>query len=155
MFRPESGKHRYTSGSIYAAQTYTNIPARRPDGASQIGWGRISHPGMPFKGMMTMPTELTLRTTKDGVRLVSTPVAELDRLFRPLGEWRELTAEEAGRRLEEFGTADRLRIRTTIELSHATDASLTLSGQPLVAYDMNHNTLNGRSTLRRTRPACA
>ena len=143
VFRPESGKHRYTSGSIYAAQTYTNIPAA--DGRRiQIGWGRISHPGMPFKGMMTMPTELTLRTTKDGVRLVSTPVAELDRLFRPLGEWRELTAEEAGRRLEEFGTADRLRIRTTIELSHATNASLTLSGQPLVAYDMNHNTLNGR-----------
>ena len=143
VFRPESGKHCYTSGSIYAAQTYTNIPAA--DGRRiQIGWGRISHPGMPFKGMMTMPTELTLRTTKDGVRLVSTPVAELDRLFRPLGEWRELTAEEAGRRLEEFGTADRLRIRTTIELSHTTDASLTLSGQPLVAYDMNHNTLNGR-----------
>lgn len=143
VFRPESGKYRYTTGSIYAAQTYTNIPAA--DGRRiQIGWGRISHPGMPFNGMMTLPTELTLRTTKDGVRLASTPIAELDRLFRPLAEWRGLTPDEANRKLEEFGKADRLRIRTTIELSHATDAGLSLDGQPIVAYDLNHNTLNGR-----------
>ena len=143
VFRPESGKYRYTTGSIYAAQTYTNIPAA--DGRRiQIGWGRISHPGMPFNGMMTLPTELTLRTTKNGVRLASTPIAELDRLFRPLAEWRGLTPDEANRKLEKFGKTDRLRIRTTIELSHATDAGLSLDGQPIVAYDLNHNTLNGR-----------
>ncbi len=142
-FRPESGKHCYTTGSIYAAQTYTNIPAS--DGRRiQIGWGRISHPGMPFKGMMLLPTELTLRTTKEGVRLVSAPIGEVEQLFRPLRKWQDLTSGEADRKMEEFRDADRLRIRTTIELSHATDAGLNLYGQQLVAYDMNSNTLNGR-----------
>ena len=63
-FTPESGKYYYSTGSIYAAQTFTNIP--ESDGRRiQIGWGRISHPGMPFNGMMLFPTELSLRTTKD------------------------------------------------------------------------------------------
>lgn len=142
-FTPEAGKFCYTSGSIYAAQTFTNIPAS--DGRRiQIGWGRISHPGMPFNGMMTLPTELRLRTTKEGVRLVSTPVAELERLLTPQGRWDDLTAAEADRELEAFRGAECLRIRTTIELSHATDAGLDLFGQHLVNYDLNHNLLNGR-----------
>lgn len=70
VFTPEAGKYCYTTGSIYAAQTYNNIPAS--DGRRiQIGWGRVSHPGMPFNGMMMLPTELTLRTTKDGISALS------------------------------------------------------------------------------------
>lgn len=46
VFKPEMGKYQYTTGSIYAAQTFTNMPDGR---RIQIGWGRISHPGMPFK----------------------------------------------------------------------------------------------------------
>lgn len=142
-FRPESGKHCYTSGCIYAAQTFTNIPAE--DGRRiQIGWGRVSHPGMPFNGMMMLPTELTLRTTKDGIRLVSAPARELGQLFTPLHAWRSLTSDEANRRLEEFRDADCLRIRTTIRLSHATDAGIDLDGQRIVDYDLNSNTLGGR-----------
>ena len=49
-FTPEAGKYYYYTGSMYAAQTYSNIPAS--DGRRiQIGWGRISHDGMPFNGM--------------------------------------------------------------------------------------------------------
>lgn len=141
-FKPESGKHCYTTGCIYAAQTFTNIPAS--DGRRiQIGWGRVSHPGMPFNGMMMLPTELTLRTTKDGIRLVSTPVRELGQLFRPLGKWRGLTSDDANRKMQEFGAPGCLRIRTTLRLSHATDAGLDLDGQPIIAYDMNSNTLGG------------
>ena len=41
-FIPESGKYFYTKGSLYAGQTYTNIP--NSDGRRiQIAWGRISH----------------------------------------------------------------------------------------------------------------
>lgn len=142
-FKPEAGKFRYTAGSIYAAQTFTNIPAA--DGRRiQIGWGRIAHPGMPFNGMMTLPTELRLRTTREGVRLVSTPVAELAQLFRPQGRWENLSAAEADRALAPFGEAGSLRIRTTLRLSHATDGGLSLDGQRLLDYDLNGNTLNGR-----------
>ena len=36
------------------------------------------------------------------------------------------------------------RIKTTIKLSHATDAGFNLFGQRMIGYDMNSNTLNGR-----------
>lgn len=142
-FTPESGKHCYTTGSIYAAQTFTNIPAS--DGRRiQMGWGRISHPEMPFNGMMMLPTELTLQTTKDGIRLVSRPVKETETLFTPARHWNALNSDQANHHMKEFNNTDCLRIRTTIKLSHATDAGLNLYGQRIIGYDLNSNTLNGR-----------
>ena len=142
-FTPEGGKYCYTTGSIYAAQTINNIPAS--DGRRiQIGWGRISHPDMPFNGMMLLPTELTLQTTKEGIRLVNRPVKEVEALCHPVKAWQNLTSDEANSQLKEFYSADRLRIRTTFKLSHATSADFNLFGQRIIDYDMNGNTLNGR-----------
>ena len=141
-FKPETGKFCYTNGCIYAAQTFTNIPAT--DGRRiQIGWGRVSQPGMPFNGMMMLPTELTLRRTKDGIRLISVPVKETEQLFQPIQKWHSLTSDEANQKLTEFNTTDCLRIKTTLKLSHATDAGLSLFGQRILHYDMNFNTVNG------------
>lgn len=140
VFTPESGKYQYTTGAIYAAQTFTDMPDGR---RVQIGWGRVSHPGMPFNGMMLLPTELTLRTTKDGPRLFNTPVKETEQLFAPARKWTNLTSDKANGLLDEFDHADRLRIKTTFKLSHATSAGLNLFGQRVVDYDLNPNTLNG------------
>lgn len=139
-FVPESGKHLYTTGSIYAAQTFTGMPDGR---RVQIGWGRISHPGMPFNGMMLLPTELSLRSTKAGPRLFNVPVGETEQLFTPIGKWGGLTAVEANQVLAGYGELDMLRVKTTIKLSHATGAGLNFNGQQLVHYDLNHNTING------------
>jgi len=142
VFTPEAGKYYYTTGSIYAAQTFTNIT--ESDGRRiQIGWGRVTHPDMPFKGMMLMPTELTLRTTKDGPRLFNIPVKEMERLFQPVRQWTSLSSDDANSKLKEFYDSDRLRIKTTIKLSHATDAGFNLFGQRIIGYDMNSNTLGG------------
>ncbi|MDE5656251.1 MAG: glycoside hydrolase family 32 protein [Muribaculaceae bacterium] len=141
-FTPISGKHRYTAGTGYAAQTYSDIPAA--DGRRiQISWSRIGHPGMNFNGMMLLPTELTLRTTKDGPRLASKPVREVEQLCSAIGSWTDLTQQQANDILSGLGPKDRLRLRFTVELSHATDATLNLDGQRLVDYDMNGTTLNG------------
>lgn len=141
-FTPESGKHYFSTGSIYAAQTITNIPDA--DGRRiQIGWGRISHPGMPFNGMMLMPTELTLKTTKNGVRLFSNPVKEYNQLFTPENKWTGISAQQANDYLKAYNERDRLRIKTTIRLSHATSAGLNLFGQRILDYDMNNNLVNG------------
>ena len=94
--------------------------------------------------MMMLPTELTLRTTKDGIRLVNVPVKEVESLCKPLRSWKSLSSDEANRHLKEFYDADCLRIKTTIKLSHATDAGFNLFGQRMIGYDMNSNTLNGR-----------
>ncbi len=141
-FVPESGKHYYSTGTIYAAQTFTNIPSG--DGRRiQIGWGRISHPGMPFNGTMLLPTVLSLRTTKDGIRLFSEPIKELEVIQIAKGQWKDLSAEKAGELLQPYNHTGSLRIRTTLSLSHATNAGLSLYGQNLLDYDMNFNKVNG------------
>ena len=140
-FIPESGKYFYTKGSLYAGQTYTNIP--NSDGRRiQIAWGRISHPSMPFNGMMLLPTELTLHTTKEGIRLFSNPIKETKQLFTPLKKWASLTSDKANDHLKEFRNAGTLRIKTTFKLSHATSAGIDLFGQRILDYDMNANTIN-------------
>ena len=141
-FKPESGKHYYTTGTIYAAQTFTNIP--EADGRRiQLGWGRVQHAGMPFNGMMLLPTELTLKSTKNGARLFSVPVKETEKLFNRTHQWSALKADDADLKLKEVKDTDRLRIKTTIKLSHATNAGLRLFGQNILDYDLNFNLVNG------------
>ncbi|WP_394340707.1 MULTISPECIES: DUF4980 domain-containing protein [Parabacteroides] len=141
-FTPEAGKYYFTSGAIYAAQTFTNIP--ESDGRRiQIGWSNIDHAGMPFKGTMTLPTSLSLRTTKDGVRLFSEPVKEVEMLQTKAFDRKDLTVQQASEMLQPYNNAGALRIRTTLKLSHATSAGLNLFGQRLLDYDMNFNRVNG------------
>ena len=141
-FSPESGKHYYGNGAIYAAQTFNNIP--ESDGRRiQIGWGRIEHPGMPFKHQMLLPTEFTLRTTKEGIRLFNTPVKEIDMLQGKELNWDGTDQVKASEFLQQFNDNVSLRIKTTIKLSHSTTAGLSFFGQDLLRYDMNYNQING------------
>lgn len=141
-FTPEAGKYYYGNGALYAAQTFNNIPAS--DGRRiQIGWGRIVHPGMPFKSMMLLPTELTLRTTKEGIRMFSAPVKEVSLLQGKESSWEGLDGNKASEVLQEFNNAVSLRIKTSIKLSYSTDAGLNLFGQTIFKYDMNYNQING------------
>lgn len=142
VFTPKHGKYYYCGGSIYAAQTFTGIP--ESDGRRiQIGWDRINHPNLPVNGCMTLPTELTLRTTKDGVRLFCNPIKELNSLEQEGIKAENLTAEQANRLLAPYADNDVIRIRFTMKLSHATSAGLSFNGQNLVDYDMNGNRING------------
>lgn len=141
-FKPEAGKYYYGNGALYAAQTFNNIPDS--DGRRiQIGWGRIEHPGMPFKHMMLLPTELTLKTTKEGIRLFNSPVKEVSTLEGDEKSWSDLDAETASDILQEFKDDVSFRIKTKIKLSHATDAGLSLNGQQVFRYDLNYNMING------------
>ncbi|TDQ06624.1 glycoside hydrolase family 32 protein [Pedobacter metabolipauper] len=141
-FTPESGKHYNVTGTIYAAQTFTNMPESDPR-RIQIGWGKVQQPGMPFNNMMLMPTELTLHTTKNGIRMFSMPVKETTQLFERVHQWPSLTPAEANQKLKEFYNSDRFRVKATIKLSYATSAGFNLFGQRVVDYDMNFNLING------------
>ncbi len=139
-FTPEHGKFQYTTGAIYAAQTYTDAPDGR---RIQVGWGRISHPGMPFNGVMLLPTELSLRTTKNGVRLFSNPIAEVDLLTDHAQKFtKEMSGDEANEAINRYRDEDLLRVSFTLSLSHATSAGIDFKGQNLIDYDMNSNTIN-------------
>ena len=148
-FTPESGKHRFSTGSIYAAQTFNDVPDGR---RIQIGWANLGHRGMPFCGQMLLPTELKLRTTKDGVRLLSKPIAEVATLLKPIYSSKDvLNAQKANEALRgktsspaEESLGESLHLRATLHLTYSTSAGLKYNGQMLVDYDLNRNTLNGQ-----------
>lgn len=82
-FHAEAGPIRTRfGGNYYATQTFESAPGGR---RVQIGWMNTgskpeavnAFPGMPFNQQMSVPRELTLRSTPDGPRLFRTPVAEL------------------------------------------------------------------------------
>ena len=82
-FVPESKplKAKY-GGFDYAAQTWSDMPDGR---RMQISWmnsssSNVVFPGMPFNHQFTLPRELTLRTTQNGVRLCMEPAREVETL---------------------------------------------------------------------------
>ena len=79
-----------SSGSGTATSTQPRRSAIRPDGRRiQIGWGNgIAFPGMPFNQQMSIPCELTLHSTDDGIRMFARPVAEIDSLHGKKHAWR-------------------------------------------------------------------
>jgi fructan beta-fructosidase len=79
-FMPESEKINFHHGDLfYASQTYSNIPDE--DGRRiQVAWGRAESPGMPFNQCMLFPVSLSLENTSDGLRLLPSPVSEIEQI---------------------------------------------------------------------------
>ena len=138
-FTPEHGKYFYSWGSQYAAQTYNNVPDGR---RIQIGWGRIEHKGMPFNQMMLFPSNLTLRTTSEGVRLFCEPVKEIESLHHKSYSWSNLTTEEANEKLKEV-KGDLFHLKMNTEIVHGLGLELFYRGNPVVYFDGNFNRFNG------------
>ncbi|MFH1568563.1 MAG: glycoside hydrolase family 32 protein [Gemmatimonadota bacterium] len=71
----------------YAAQTWSDVPAE--DGRClQISWmAGGQYPDMPFNQQLSIPVALSLRTTREGVRLCRQPVREVEGLRRREHAW--------------------------------------------------------------------
>lgn len=90
-FTPGTSKLPGNSGSgFYASQTFTSMKPG-DNRKVRIGWAQISTPGMPFNQLMYFPTELTLQTTSNGVRLCSNPIAEIANNVINVYTWTNLT----------------------------------------------------------------
>lgn len=81
QFKEESPRLTCDLGpNFYATQSWHNMDTG--DGRRvQAAWMRGSRfPNMPFSQQVSFPCELTLRTTKDGLRVFRQPIAELAKL---------------------------------------------------------------------------
>jgi fructan beta-fructosidase len=116
-FTPETPRMRYATGKsdrdiLYAAESFENMPDNR---RVQIAWGRVTHPNMPFSQMMLFPTEFTLRTTKDGIKLLANPIREIETLHNSSKKWTDLKANVANEKLADYKSGPyHIRARFTI-----------------------------------------
>ena len=137
-FTAEPGRHRLWHGPFYAAQTFSNVPGGR---RIQIGWAQIDFPGMPFNQQMTIPVELRLCTTADGVRMFAQPVAEVDKLRRRrINRSGDNETIPAGKELQITTDGELLDIRATLRPTSARCCGITARGIR-IAYDTKDKTL--------------
>lgn len=139
-FTPEGEVLRSEWGqNCYAGQTWNNIP--ESDGRRIfIGWMRGgSYPEMPFNQQMTVPRELTLRTTDEGIRLFSEPIRELETLRGGRHSWANTPLAPGENPLRSV-RGDLFDIVANIEPGAASSIEFNIRGLPLT-YDAAKQTL--------------
>jgi len=136
-FTPDhEGKHQVHWGPYYASQCFSNTPDGR---VIQVGWARIDMPNMPFNQTFSLPTNLTLHNTPDGVRMFAYPVKELNKLRKP----KPVTVKD--KVIDDalsFDAKDNLYdIVLTIKNTDATSVALKF-GENQVVYDFEESKLD-------------
>jgi fructan beta-fructosidase len=137
-FTPDSKqKQRVWYGNYYAAQTFSDTPDGR---RIQIGWGNgIAFAGMPFNQQMTIPCELTLHSTDEGIRMFARPIGELASLRGTNHAWRDLAPSSSENPLAGI-TGDLFEIRAGALVEPESVVTFTVRGVPII-YDAAKKTL--------------
>jgi fructan beta-fructosidase len=125
--RYAEGKNLQGDDTLYAAQSFADMPDGR---RIQMAWGRIKLEGMPFSQMMLFPTEFRLVTTKEGLRMRATPIAEIDKLHGKERAWSSLNAAGANQALEKAGSGP-LDVRATVTLGMGDGLSIRYQGRAI------------------------
>ncbi len=106
-FHQESGPLGTSHGAFYAAQTFSDVPDGR---RIQIGWVPTDiylkeFPDQMVNQAFTLPHELTLRETKDGLRMFFWPVKETEGLREQLlVDEKNLSLAKANQLLRKYQT---------------------------------------------------
>jgi fructan beta-fructosidase len=95
--------------------------------------------GMPFNQQMGFPVELTLRTTKDGIRLHRAPVEEISRIHGREWSWKSQRIDP-GHDLLEGIVGDSFDILAEIAVGEAAEIGIAVRGIPVV-YDVRKRLL--------------
>ncbi|MDR2757197.1 MAG: glycoside hydrolase family 32 protein [Planctomycetaceae bacterium] len=119
-------------GNDYAAMTFSDAPDKR---RIQLAWMQGGqYPRMPFNQQYSVPRELTLRTTPQGIRLFTEPVKELESLRGELKEFRNIIVPPDQETLipfeEEFFDAEMI-----LDVGHADKLVMDVVGQR-IAYNV-------------------
>ena len=128
-FSPEVSRLAGVPGrGYYAAQTFSDIPDGR---RIQIGWCQAPSPQMSFNQAQSQLSELTLRTTRDGLRLARQPVKELTSLRDGPNQAATLASFRAGM----------IELRAEIDPGDAGSVEFTLRGAKVI-YDARRQELS-------------
>ncbi len=133
VFKPgHEGQHQLHSGPFYASQLFSDAPGGR---RIQIGWVRIALDGMSFNQTFTFPTELSLRTTDEGIRMFGEPVGEIEKIHgeKHSAENKSLSDNQAFDLVTSGALFD---IRATFEVGNAKRIGLNVDGKPAFTYDV-------------------
>ncbi|MFD1631795.1 glycoside hydrolase family 32 protein [Pseudopedobacter beijingensis] len=143
VFIPESERLNYVKGTSYGGQTFNNM--EDPNRRVQISWGKgINTKGSPFNQQMMFPTELTLRTTRSGVRLYSYPVKEIEKLYDQKHVYKNITQNEANTILKKFNNESPLRLKFKLasRITTTQAGTFSLNGQDLLKVDLRNSFVN-------------
>jgi fructan beta-fructosidase len=127
-FRKESGPLGTPHGVFYAAQTFSDVPDQR---RIQIGWVRTDSfqqqfPNQVVNQSFTLPHEMTLRETGEGLRVFFSPVKETEKLRgEVIAEGKDLTVAQANAMLQKCQGE---LTEVEIEFAAAGPRELTLNG---------------------------
>ena len=103
----------------YAAQAFNQAPDGR---VVHVGWLRSKQPGsrpfleagMPFTQQMSIPVEITLRMTPDGIRMFRNPVREIETLYSKSTKLESVSVKEANTKLAKL-TPELIDLTLTFE----------------------------------------
>ena len=110
---------------FYAPQTFSDIPAS--DGRRiQIGWFQTETRGMSFNQSMTVPLELKLINTPEGIRLTYTPVRELQSLRSKTSTFNAMELKPGDRNPLDALRVELLELHAEIEPGDANEIVLNI-----------------------------
>ena len=129
----------------YCALTFNGLPSRQ--NIIMMGWMdnwqyAASLPTRPWRGQMTVPRKLSLRTTSEGIRLVQEPVDTLQELQDKRARVTNTGADELKRSLTESHSFE---LKAEVGLGNAQEIGWKLMSQDgtstIVGYDRQRGTL--------------
>ena len=129
-------KYRVHYGNHLASQVFNNTPDGRK---IKMLWLSYPTPNPPYSQHFNFPCELSLRTTKDGIRMFAEPIAEIAKLWKntqaieaqPLPDGESLSTPAAGRLFD---------IRASFEVGDAKRVVISVNDYEIV-YDAVNKTL--------------
>jgi len=132
-------KYRVHYGSHLASQVFNNTPDGRK---IKMFWISYPAPEPPYNQHFNFPCELSLRTTKDGIRMFAKPIAEIENLRKktytvaaqPLPEGQSRSTSASGMLFD---------IRANFDVGNADRVIISANGLN-ITYDAIKKTLNGR-----------
>lgn len=115
--------------NFYATQSWHDAPNGR---RVQVSWMRGSvFPGMPFNQQISIPCDLTLRSTPDGPKLFRQPIPELEKLQQKPSQMPSQTIAE-GQSVTVVEKGDLYRLKAEVEIPEGASLVINLRGESVV-----------------------